>query len=72
MFHIFSVLRQGPSIYLSFHFHLFSLCGLLEQQNPSNYKFSFFVNYFQVFISGQDKVICLYLKIPEKFMCLIL
>ena len=34
MFHIFLVLWQGLTTRLSFHFLLFSLCVLLERQNP--------------------------------------
>ena len=43
--------------------------------NPSSslfFFFFFFVDYYKVSSSGRDKVICLYLKIPEEFVRLVL
>ena len=83
MFCSFLVLRQAPSICLSFRLLLF--CGSLEQENPLDGKFfssffSFFLFFFLfvvviqqknlVFLSGLDDR--LYLKIQENFMHLIL
>ena len=39
--YFFLVLKQDPSFCLSNRFLLFSLCGLLERQNPQDEKFFF-------------------------------
>ena len=40
------LLLQDPSIYLSFHFLLFSLDGPLEQQNPHYYYYYYYYSEF--------------------------
>ena len=72
MFYSFSIPKQGLGTYFSFHFHLILLCGQPGQQSLQFCKFSFFfVNYSKVWSSGWDYVIRLYVRIPEKFVCLI-
>ena len=84
MFHSFLVLKQGLYTCLSFHFLWFSISGPLEQQSPQFSRFSFFLslfffffffffaNYYLVWSSCWDQVICLNFKIPKNFMRLIL
>ena len=68
------VLRQGLSICLSFHFLLFSLCGLLEWKihymTSSFFFFSFLLALGLVY--GPELGNILYLIIPENFMHLII
>ena len=68
---VFVVLCQGLSTWLSFRFLWFSLSGLPTKQSPLNGRFFFFLNYHEVWSSGQDLVTCLRLKIFENFMHLI-
>ena len=68
----FLVLWLGLSTCLSFHFLWFALYSLPGQQSSLFSRFSYFVYYHEVWSSGQDHMICLYLKIPENFVCLIL
>ena len=69
MFHSFSISKQGRGTYPSFHFLSILLCGQSGRQYPQFCKFSFFfVNCYQVWSSGRDKVIRLYLKIPLEFL----
>ena len=71
MFHsFFKSLAKGP-VLPSFRFLSILLCGKPGQQSSQFGMFSFFVDYYEVWSSGRDKVIFLYLKIPEEFVCLI-
>ena len=54
-----------------FHFILFLLRSQVEEQNLIENQ-RFFINWNYVWSSSWDWVICLYLRIPEKFMVLIL
>ena len=71
MFHsFFSILQQGPGTYLSFRFLLILPCCQPERQSPLFGRFSFFL--LTITRSGcLAVVICLYLKIPEEFVCFI-
>ena len=68
----FFILLQGASTSLSLRFLWFSLSGHLGQQYPLYSKTSLFGNHHEVWSSGRDLVICLYPKISEKFVRLIL
>ena len=73
MSHSFLVFWQGLSTYNSFRFLSFSLCGLLGWQNSLFGSFFFcFFDCRYVWWSGRDKVICLYIKVSEKFVRFIL
>ena len=72
MFHsFFNSLTRSRFLSL-FHILSISLWGLLRHQSSQFYKFSFFVDYYKIWLSGWDLVICLYLKIPEEFVHFIL
>ena len=58
------------SLVSSRYFSLF--CDLLGQLSQQLGKFSFFVDYLLVWSSGRYYVICLYLRIPAKFVRIIL
>ena len=70
----FSVPKQGPGTYSSFHILSILLCGPPGQQSTQFCKFYFFVDvdYYKIWSSGRDLVIRLYLKIPEELFRLIL
>ena len=68
----FLVLWKSLSTYFFFRFLWFSLWDSPRRQSLQFSRFSFFINYLAVMSSGLDLVICLYLKILEKFVPLIL
>ena len=67
----FSVLWEDPSTCLSFPFIGFSFFGQLEQQNPLDGKFFFYIiiiNPYKAWTTGLDWGIHSYLKIPENLI----
>ena len=74
LFQLWSV-SPSFSCSITFCFLWLSLCSLPGRQSPLFDRFSFlffFLDYHLVWSSGRNEGICLYLKILENFMCLIL
>ena len=69
---VFSIPLQGRSIYPFFNFLSILLCGQPGQQCRQFCKFSFSIVYYKTWSSCRDYVICLFVKIPEVFVCVIL
>ena len=57
MFHSFSILYQGRGTYPSFHFPSDLFCGPPGQQSRQFCRFSFFVDYYEIWSSGRIIII---------------
>ena len=79
MFHIFFFfVFQFPSkvevlVLLFILFWFYSIVSRSSKVNNfASSLFFFFVNYYKVWSSGRDWVICLFVKVPLEFMCVII
>ena len=70
MFYILFSYQQGQVLIFLFAFSQFYYVVSRESNIHNSASSLFFVVYFNAWSSGRYKFICLYLKIPEVFLCL--